>query len=79
MEATVISEVTYDSKRSEFHIETQEGEESKEYSIVNKGENATKDYLFVRPGQVIQVEGEIIQNTIYNAKNIISLKHEVIR
>ena len=68
MKGKVISDVVYEQGKSKFCLQTVENEGFRKLDIVNEGKEAVKDYLFVREGQLMQIDGEIVNNTIYDSK-----------
>ena len=57
MKGKVISEVEYNSKMSNFSF--QSIDTLKEYKVISFGTKAVKDYLFIRPGYIMDIDGLI--------------------
>lgn len=60
MEGEVISEVEVNSYNSRFKLRNQ----NQTYTVIASGMQAMKDYLFVRKGQRIEVQGKEKENVI---------------
>lgn len=60
MEGEVISEVEVNSYDSRFKLRNQ----NQTYTVITSGMQAMKDYLFVRKGQRMEVEGKAKENVI---------------
>lgn len=60
MEGEVISEVEVNSYDSRFRLRNQ----NQTYTVIASGMQAMKDYLFVRKGQRVEVEGKEKENVI---------------
>lgn len=73
MKGKVISDVVYDKRKSEYGIKINGTEEPSEYTVVSQGIKAVKDYLFIRPGQTVSVEGQMEGTKIYSDKSRIEL------
>ena len=71
MQGKVISDVVYEQGKSKFCFQSLEDDSG--FDIVNDGREAIKDYLFVRQGQTIQIDGEIVNNTINDSKRRICI------
>ena len=65
----VISEPIYMGEICMFNVQT----EFETYTILSKDIQAVKDYIFVDKEQIIQLEGEIIGNTMFPVKGKLQL------
>lgn len=67
----VSQDVVRDKDKSIYKIQTDEGE----VKVITEGRQAIKDYLFVREGQVVALEGERESNRVYPSESRIVLKN----
>ena len=66
----VIDEVCNNKDNGSYHISSG----NKEYEIISKGKQALKDYLLIRKGQQVIVEGNQKDNTIHTEKSKIIIE-----
>lgn len=69
----VVGDVKYDNNRSEFVIQSKETNDDQEYIVISYGIKALMDYIFIRPGQTVYVEGQKDDSIIYRTKSKILL------
>lgn len=68
----VAEDVTQDMGRSQYKIRA----EGRDYRIISSDKQALKDFLFVRKGQLIEVEGSVnIKEN--NGREIVSEKSKI--
>ena len=65
----VISEPVYANNICTFRVNIQ----GRVFTVVSKNRQAIKDNIFVAGNQKIEIEGKIIDNTIYTRKSKIKL------
>lgn len=68
----VVENVIIDNHTSKYTIKSRDGT----YIVKAYGKEAIKDYLFIREGQVVTIEGEMFDSHISKEKAFISLKPE---
>ena len=68
--ARVVTEVTRDRESGRYLVNVG----GREYEIVSKGRQAIRDYLFIRKGQSVEIEGKIEGFSICPEKCRISLR-----
>ena len=69
----VISDVTYEQKKSSFYVRSNH-EDKKKFRVVNRDVQAMKDYLCVRPGQEMNLDGKYVGDVLYDTFGKIILK-----
>lgn len=77
MKGKVIKDVSYEGHRSEFDLQVVNENRLEKVKIKSIGRQALLDYLFIRKGQMISLEGEINENEINGAKTNILIKENV--
>ena len=68
----VVENVIIDNHTSKYKIKSRDGT----YIVKAYGKEAIKDYLFIREGQIVTIEGEMFDSHISKEKAFISLKTE---
>ena len=72
IQGKVVENVAIENHTSKYIIKSRDGT----YMVKAYGKEAIKDYLFIRQGQTVIIDGELIDGCISKEKAVISLKLE---
>lgn len=72
IQGKVVENVIIDNHTSKYKIKSRDGT----YIVKAYGKEAIKDYLFIREGQILTIDGELVDNYISKEKAFISLRPE---
>jgi hypothetical protein len=67
---SVVTEPVYGNNICTFKVDVQ----GRTFTVVSKNRQAVKDNIFVTGNQKLEIEGKVVDDTIFTRKSIIKLK-----
>ena len=67
---SVVTEPVYGNNMCTFKVDVQ----GRTFTVVSKNRQAVKDNIFVTSKQKLEIEGQVVDDTIFTIKSIIKLK-----
>ena len=66
----VITEPVYSNNICTYKVDVQ----GRTFTVVSKNRQAVKDNIFITGNQKLEIEGDVVDDTIFTIKSIIKLK-----